>query len=248
MPYRAPLEEYRFLLDHVVDYAQIADTVRFCEASSDVVEAVLSEAGRLCEEVLDPLQRNGDTDPARLENGIVRTSKGFAEGYQAIANGGWVSTSASPEYGGMGLPLTVTTAVNEMMAGACLALQLNPLMTQGQIEALEHHASAQIKALYLPKLISGEWCGNDEFNRAASRVGCGALRSQAKDNGDGTYAVTGRKFIFLGGIMIFLKTCAIWFWRGYLMGPAAPKGFHYSSCLSSFRMRLGSPEWPIALK
>ena len=87
MPYRAPLKEYQFLLDHVVDYAQIAGTDRFCEASSDVVEAVLSEAGRLCEEVLDPLQRNGDTDPARLENGIVRTSHGFAEGYRAIANG-----------------------------------------------------------------------------------------------------------------------------------------------------------------
>ena len=224
MPYRAPLEEYRFLLDHVVDYAQIADTDRFCEASSDVVEAVLSEAGRLCEEVLDPLQRNGDTDPARLENGIVRTSKGFAEGYQAIANGGWVSTSASPEYGGMGLPLTVTTAVNEMMAGACLALQLNPLMTQGQIEALEHYASAQIKALYLPKLISGEWCGTMNLTEPQAGSDVGALRSQAKDNGDGTYAVTGQKIYISWGDNDFSENVCHLVLARLPDGPSGTKG------------------------
>ena len=224
MPYRAPLKEYRFLLDHVVDYAQIADTDRFCEASSDVVEAVLSEAGRLCEEVLDPLQRNGDTDPARLENGTVRTSKGFVKGYQAIANGGWVSTSASPEYGGMGLPLTVTTAVNEMMAGACLALQLNPLMTQGQIEALEHHASAQIKALYLPKLISGEWCGTMNLTEPQAGSDVGALRSQAKDNGDGTYAVTGQKIYISWGDNDFSENVCHLVLARLPDGPSGTKG------------------------
>ena len=224
MPYRAPLKEYQFLLDHVVDYAQIAGTDRFCEASSDVVEAVLSEAGRLCEEVLDPLQRNGDTDPARLENGIVRTSHGFAEGYRAIANGGWVSTSASPEYGGMGLPLTVTTAVNEMMAGACLALQLNPLMTQGQIEALEHHASAQIKALYLPKLISGEWCGTMNLTEPQAGSDVGALRSQAKDNGDGTYAVTGQKIYISWGDNDFSENVCHLVLARLPDGPSGTKG------------------------
>ncbi len=224
MPYRAPLEEYCFLLDHVVDYAQIADTDRFCEASSDVVEAVLSEAGRLCEEVLDPLQRNGDTDPARLENGTVRTSKGFAKGYQAIANGGWVSTSASPEYGGMGLPLTVTTAVNEMMAGACLALQLNPLMTQGQIDALERHASAQIKALYLPKLISGKWCGTMNLTEPQAGSDVGALRSQAKDNGDGTYAVTGQKIYISWGDNDFSENVCHLVLARLPDGPSGTKG------------------------
>ncbi|HBB83354.1 MAG TPA: acyl-CoA dehydrogenase, partial [Sulfitobacter sp.] len=91
--------------------------------------------------------------------GIVRTSPGFAEGFAAIAEGGWIGMSADPEFGGMGLPMTLTSAVNEMMSGACLSLQLAPLMSQGQIEALEHHASDAIKELYLPKLISGEWTG-----------------------------------------------------------------------------------------
>ncbi len=100
--------------------------------------------------MLAPLQRNGDLHPARLENGVVRTSPGFADGYRAIKEGGWVSISGSPKQGGMGLPMTITTAVNDMMSGACLSLQLNPLMTQGQIEALEHHASDQLKRYTCP--------------------------------------------------------------------------------------------------
>ena len=135
MAYRAPVSEFRFIFDHVVDLAQVTATDRFAEADTDTVDAILTEAGRLSEEVMAPLQRNGDLRPAVLENGVVRTSPGFAEGYAAIAYGGWVSTSADPQFGGMGLPITVTTAVNEMMSAACLSLQLNPLMTQGQIEA-----------------------------------------------------------------------------------------------------------------
>ena len=248
MPYRAPLKEYRFLLDHVVDYAKIAGTDRFCEASNDVVEAVLSEAGRLCEEVLEPLQRNGDVDPARLENGIVRTSKGFAEGYQAIANGGWVSTSASPEYGGMGLPLTVATAVNEMMASACLALQLNPLMTQGQIEALEHHASAQIKALYLPKLISGEWCGTMNLTEPQAGSDVGALRSQAKDNGDGTYAVTGQKIYISWGDNDFSENVCHLVLARLPDGPSGTKGISLFLVPKLIPDAAGQPEVANSLK
>ncbi|MFD1159192.1 acyl-CoA dehydrogenase [Roseovarius aestuarii] len=199
MPYRAPVEEYRFLFDHVVRMDQVSGTDRFAEATPDMTSAILSEAGRMCEEVLYPLQRNGDLHPARLENGVVRTSPGFTDGYRAIADGGWVSISADPEHGGMGLPMAVTTAVNEMMAAACLSLQLNPLMTQGQIEALEHHASDEIKALYLPKLVSGEWSGTMNLTEAQAGSDVGALRSKAEPNGDGTYAVTGQKIYISWG-------------------------------------------------
>ena len=199
MPYQAPVQEYKFLFDHVVRFDKVANTARFKEATPDMVEAIMGEAGRMCQDVLAPLQSVGDTDPARLENGKVRTSAGFAEGYQAIADGGWVSMSASPEYGGMGLPMTITTAVNEMMAGACLSLQLNPLMTQGQIEALEHHASDAIKSLYLPKLISGKWCGTMNLTEPQAGSDVGALSAKAEDNGDGTYAVTGQKIYISWG-------------------------------------------------
>lgn len=193
MPYRAPVGDYRFLLENVVGFSQVVATDQFSEATPDMTDAILTEAAKMCEAVLYPLNRSGDLHPARLENGIVRTSPGFDGGYKAIAEGGWIGMSASPEVGGMGLPMTLTTAVNEMMSSACLSLQLNPLMTQGQIEALEHHASDAIKSLYLPKLISGEWCGTMNLTEPQAGSDVGALRSKAEPNGDGTYAITGQK-------------------------------------------------------
>jgi len=193
MAYRAPVNDFEFIFDHVVGLSQVADTARFQEATPDMVAAILTEAGRLCEEVLSPLQRAGDLHPAVLENGVVRTSPGFAEGFRAIAEGGWLGMAADPDAGGMGLPMALTAAVNEMMAGACLALQLNPLMSQGQIEALEHHASDALKEIYLPKLISGEWCGTMNLTEPQAGSDVGALAARAEDNGDGTYAVTGQK-------------------------------------------------------
>ena len=199
MPYRAPVSEFSFLLDKVIGFKAVQETERFAEASPDMVSAVLTEAGRMCDEVMAPLQRNGDLHPAVLENGVVRSSKGYDEGYKAIAEGGWVAITADPEHGGMGLPLTVATAVNEMMSGACLSLQLNPLLTQGQIEALEHHASDEMKALYLPKLISGEWSGTMNLTEPQAGSDVGALSSKAEPNGDGTYAITGQKIYISWG-------------------------------------------------
>ena len=180
MPYKAPVDDFAFLFDHLVDFEKLRATERFAEASADVTQAILTEAGKLCDEVLAPLQRSGDLHPARLENGVVRVSPGFSDGWKAIAEGGWVGMSADPEHGGMGLPMTLTSAVNEMMSGACLSLQLAPLMSQGQIEALEHHASDAIKALYLPKLISGEWTGTMNLTEPQAGSDVGALATKAE--------------------------------------------------------------------
>ncbi len=193
MPYRAPVSDYRFIMDTVAGFQTVTGTTRFSDATDDMADAILSEAAKLCEEVLYPLNRAGDLNPAKLENGVVRTPPGFGDGYHAIANGGWIGMSASEDVGGMGLPMTLTTAVNEMMASACLSLQLNPLMSQGQIEALEHHASDAIKDLYLPKLISGDWCGTMNLTEPQAGSDVGALRSKAVPNGDGSYAITGQK-------------------------------------------------------
>ena len=199
MPYRAPVSDIRFTLDHVVGFDRVAATDAFAEATPDMVEAILTEAGRMCEEVLAPLQRAGDLHPAHLENGVVRTPPGYREGFDAIAEGGWLGMSAGPEHGGMGLPVTLTMAVNEMMGSACLSLQLNPLMGQGQIEALEAHASEEIRALYIPKLISGEWTGTMNLTESQAGSDVGALRSKAEPNGDGTYAVSGQKIYISWG-------------------------------------------------
>ena len=199
MPYTAPVSEFTFLMEHVVGLPRVAGTERFAEATPDMVSAILTEAGRLADEVLAPLNRGGDLHPAHLENGVVRTSPGFADGYRAIAEGGYIGMSADPDYGGLGLPMVLTTAVNEMIGSACLSLQLNPLMTQGQIEALEHHASDDLKALYLPRLTSGEWCGTMNLTEPQAGSDVGALRAKAEENGDGTYAVSGQKIYISWG-------------------------------------------------
>ena len=199
MPYHAPIFDYEFLFRNVIGFDQIAATEKFSEASADVVSAVLIEAGKMCEEVLAPLQRPGDLEHPRLENGVLCTTPGYAEGWRAIAEGGWIGMSGNPEYGGMGLPITMTTAVNEMMSAACLSLQLAPLMSQGQIEALEHHASDALKELYLPKMMTGEWSGTMNLTEAQAGSDVGTLASKAQDNGDGTYSVSGQKIFISWG-------------------------------------------------
>ncbi|MEQ3625571.1 MAG: acyl-CoA dehydrogenase [Celeribacter sp.] len=199
MSYRANVNEFRFLLDHVVGFDRVAATECFDEATPDTCAAILEEAARLATGGLAPVNRAGDLHPARLENGVTRTSPGFAEAYRAIAEGGWIGISATSEHGGMGLPLSLATCVNDMMAAACLSLSLNPLMSQGQIEALEHHASDALKDLYLPKLISGEWCGTMNLTEPQAGSDVGALSTRAVPAEDGTYRITGQKIYITWG-------------------------------------------------
>jgi len=199
MSYTPPLREVRFLLDHVVDFAAVRATERFAEASPDVTDAVLAEAGRLAAEVMAPLRRVGDTTPAALENGVVRTAPGMKAAYDAIAQGGWVSVAAPPEHGGMGLPVTLQTAINDMTSGANLGLQTCVLLSQGQIEAIAAHGSEALCATYLPKLISGEWSGTMNLTEPQAGSDVGALSTRAEPAGDGTYRITGQKIYITFG-------------------------------------------------
>ncbi|WP_068108889.1 acyl-CoA dehydrogenase [Tropicimonas marinistellae] len=199
MSYRAPVSDFRFLLANVVNFGLLAKTDHFADATPDVSDAILTEAGKLCEEVIAPVNRAGDETPSRLENGRVRAAPGFAEAYAAIAEGGWVCVSAPEEHGGMGLPVTLQTAINDMMSGANLSLQLNPLLTQGQIEALAAHATDELKALYLPKLISGEWSGTMNLTEPGAGSDVGALVTKAEPKGDGSYTISGQKIFITWG-------------------------------------------------
>lgn len=193
MPYRAPVSEFTFILDTIVGYDEISATERFAEAPMDMVSAVLTEAGKLAQEVIAPVNPNAEAHPTRPENGVMRSAPGYGEAFKAIAEGGWVAVAAPESHGGMGLPQTVAQSVNDMVSAACIALQLNPLLTQGQIEALHAHASDEIRDLYLPKLISGEWSGTMNLSEPQAGSDVGALTTKAQDNGDGTYAITGQK-------------------------------------------------------
>ncbi|OUS07165.1 acyl-CoA dehydrogenase [Rhodobacterales bacterium 52_120_T64] len=199
MSYRAPIKEMAFCLNNVLDAGRLSGTDKFAEATTEMTEAILGEAARMSEDVLAPLNVTGDLYPAKLDNGVAKCSPGFDAGYKAISEGGWVGMAGDPEYGGMGLPLALMSCVGEMMSSACLSLALNPLMTQGQIEALEHHASDKIKALYLPKLNSGQWTGTMNLTEAGAGSDVGALRTKAEDNGDGTYEITGQKIFISWG-------------------------------------------------
>ncbi len=193
MTYRAPVESILFLLRSVLDYREVSATERFRDASDDACAAILGEAAKLSETELAPLNRTGDRQPPELENGVVRCPPGFLEAYRAIADGGWVGISAAPDYGGMGLPVTLQMAVGEMMSSACLALALNPLMTQGQIGALERHGDEPQRRLYLPHLISGAWTGTMNLTEPQAGSDVGALRCRAEPNEDGSHAITGQK-------------------------------------------------------
>ncbi|MEM6307092.1 MAG: acyl-CoA dehydrogenase family protein, partial [Pseudomonadota bacterium] len=199
MAYRSAVTDYDFIFQNIVPLKQVTQTDRFADATPDVVSAVLTEGGKLCDTVMAPLQRVGDLNPCHVENGVVRTPPGFDDGFKAIAEGGWVGVAAHPDHGGMGLPFSIATALNDMMAGANISLHLCPLLSQGQIEALEHHADDTLKDMYLPRLISGEWTGTMNLTEPHAGTDVGALTTKADRNADGTYAITGQKIFITWG-------------------------------------------------
>ena len=199
MSYRSPVSEIEFMLSHVAGYEHVVALAPFEDAGPETVSAVLGEIAKLCDDVVAPLCRASDLQPARLENGVVRTSPGFDAAFRAFAAGGWVGLSGPQAYGGMGLPQTLQFAVNDMLSGACLAFQLMPLLTQGQVEALEAHASDEIKDLYIPKLLSGEWSGTMNLTEPQAGSDVGAVRTKAEPNGDGTFAISGQKIFISWG-------------------------------------------------
>lgn len=199
MTYIAPVREMHFLMQNVIGAGQLAETELFADATPETLEAIMAEAAKLAQDVIAPINRNGDLHPARLENGVVLTSPGFKEAYQAIQEGGWVGICADPAFGGMGLPTISSMAIQEMLNATCLSLTLCPLLSQGQIDALEAHASEEIKAHYLPKLISGEWTGTMNLTEPQAGSDVGALTSKAAPLGDGSYAVTGQKIYISWG-------------------------------------------------
>ncbi len=199
MPFTSPVADIQFVLEHMVGFPAVAETPHFADATPEMVASVLEGAGKICDEVLAPLNRVGDTEQPRLENGVVVTSPGFAEAYNALREGGWLNIAAPSELGGLGLPNALNTAVNEMSSGACLSLNLCILLSQGQIEALEAYASDEIKATYLPPVIAGDWTGTMNLTEPQAGTDVGALRTKAEPNGDGSYALTGQKIYISWG-------------------------------------------------
>jgi alkylation response protein AidB-like acyl-CoA dehydrogenase len=196
-PYRPPLAEIRFVFDCIL--VNSIKSISYDDFDAETRDSVLDEAGRLAADVLAPLNRAGDREPARLEHGTVRTTPGFAAAYRAFAEGGWAGIAADPAFGGQGLPHALAVAVEELWQSANLAFGLCPLLTHGAIEALTAHGSDELKRVYLPKLIAGTWTGTMNLTEPQAGSDVGALKTRAVRAEDGSYSITGQKIYITWG-------------------------------------------------
>ena len=198
--YKAPVDDVLFLLTDVFQIARYNNLPGFADASPDIIEAVLGEAAKLCEEVVQPLNRSGDEEGCRRhDDGSVSTPKGFKEAYRQYAEGGWMGISAPSEFGGQGLPETMTTIVNEFLASANMAFAMYPGLTQGAIAAILTHGTPEQKATYLPKMIEGRWTGTMNLTEPHCGTDLGLLRTKAVKQRDGSYKISGTKIFISAG-------------------------------------------------
>jgi acyl-CoA dehydrogenase len=198
--YKAPVDDVLFLLNDVLHLDRYGNLPGFADASPDVVEAVLREAGKFSEEVLTPLNRIGDKEGCtRHPDSSVTTPKGFKDAYKQLVDGGWIGISVPAEFGGQGLPSVMTQLVNEFLCSGNMAFAMYPGLTQGAIAALLTHASPEIKAKYLPKMVAGTWTGTMNLTEPYCGTDLGLLRTKAVNQSDGSYKITGTKIFISAG-------------------------------------------------
>ena len=198
--YSPPLRDMRFVLHEVLKAEECLSGLEgFEEVNEELLDTVLDEAGKIFEEVVFPTNVAGHREGCKLENGRVTTPTGFKEAYDALVEGGWFALSAEPEYGGQGLPETLTFLFDEMFCSANMALSLYPGLTHGAYIALRSHASESLKSTYLPKMVSGEWTGTMCLTEPHAGTDLGMIRSKAEPQPDGSYKVTGTKIFITAG-------------------------------------------------
>src|SRR5665213_1578964 len=198
--YKAPVDDAMFLLNDVFHIERYGNLPGFADATPDLIEAILREAAKLSEDVLTPLNRVGDQEGCtRNTDGTVSTPTGFKDAFKQLTEGGWIGISVPEEFGGQGLPMTMTTTVNEFLCSANMAFAMYPGLTQGAIAALIAHGSPEQKAAYLPKMIAGEWTGTMNLTEPHCGTDLGLLRAKAAKQSDGSYKITGTKIFISAG-------------------------------------------------
>ena len=198
--YQPPIADFAFALEHVVGYPELAKLPGFDHADLDTVVELLEQCGEFMAKVVAPTNRAGDTEGSRLlPDGTVATPEGFKDAYHQYVEAGWGSVPLPEEFGGGGFPRTVGLAIQELMTSANMAFSLGPLLTQGAIEALLHYGGDELKARYLPKMVSGEWTGTMNLTEPQAGSDVGALTTRAVPNADGTFAITGQKIFITYG-------------------------------------------------
>lgn len=197
--YKAPIRDMQFVLHDLIDAESNFDRLGFDEASADVIDAILEEGAKLCENVIFPTNRTGDQEGCRFADGRVTTPSGFRDAYQALKEGGWMSLACDPEFGGQGLPNTLSVFFEEMLQSSNMAFSLFPGLTRGAYVAMMAHASDELKQQYLPKMVEGTWSGVMCLTEAHSGTDLGLLRTRAEPRDNGSYGITGTKIFITGG-------------------------------------------------
>src|SRR6266404_4451751 len=197
--YKAPLRDYRFVLDELLEVGQLTSLPGYADATPEIFAAVLEEGGKVCEEVLFPLNRSGDEEGCTYENGAVRTPKGFKEAYKTFREGGWTSLGCDPEYGGQGLPHTLNFCLDEMICSANFSFGMYPGLSSGAYRALHMHGSDEQKRRHLPRLVDGTWSGTMCLTEPQCGTDLGLIRTRAQPDGNDAYKITGTKIFISAG-------------------------------------------------
>jgi len=197
--YTAPVEDMMFLFEKLRDNKNYNELEKYKEVSPDLVKDILEEAAKINQNLILPLAKVGDENPAVLENGVVRTPPGYKEAYQKYIEDGWTSLSCDPKYGGQGMPKTVSAFFDEMLSSASLSFKLYSELSIGAYNCINYHASDEIKDKYLPKIVQGKWSGTMCLTEPVCGTDLGLLKTKAEKQTDGTYKISGQKIFITSG-------------------------------------------------
>lgn len=197
--YTAPLDNIRFVLHDVLKAETLSALPGYEEVSVELIDQILEEGAKICQEVLFPLNQTGDEEGCTFENGVVRTPQGFKDAYKLFAEGGWCGLAADPQYGGMGMPATLNCVLQEMICSANMSFGMYPGLSEGAYNALFLHGTQEQKDTYLPNLVSGEWSGTMCLTEPQCGTDLGLIKTKAIPNDDGSCSITGTKIFISAG-------------------------------------------------
>ena len=197
--YRAPVDDMMFLFEKLRDNSHYNSLEKYKEVNSDLAKDILEQAAKLTENLILPLAKAGDETPAKLENGVVRTPPGYKEAYKKFIEDGWVSLSCDPEYGGQGMPKTISSFFDEMLSAASLSFKLYSELSIGAYNCILRHGSDSIKKKFIPNMVKGIWSGTMCLTEPVCGTDLGLLKTKAVEQSDGTYKLTGQKIFITSG-------------------------------------------------
>ncbi len=197
--YKAPVDDMMFLFEKLRDNSNYNSLEKYKEINADLAKDILEQAAKLTENLILPLAKVGDENPAKLENGVVRTPPGYKEAYKKFIDDGWVSLSCDPEYGGQGIPKTISSFFDEMLSAASLSFKLYSELSIGAYNCILHHGNDSIKKKFLPNMVKGTWSGTMCLTEPVCGTDLGLLKTKAEEQSNGTYKLTGQKIFITSG-------------------------------------------------